>query len=410
MISPSFCVRCKGRGWCGGNCRILEKHTNQLKALSQFSGTELHGNSPPALFVGRYGYPKVNLAPLSPPSILKDSSILESPERWFGLSQEKIISMREQLVRGNIKVEINSARDPSYQIGEIQETAMAASPVEVEIDLKNRPIPKLSFSDSSAPMGPSAEMKKFTLTENPSIPTKVDYLVSDTDVLSTTALNELYRSGIPVSSLSKLLSAGLLGVKKRRKFVPTRWAITAADSNIAKEMVEEKVKGFQQIGSHFLFNSNYLDNNFFVLLIPGEWQFEQLEAWAPGGVWTEGAKEPSVISDFEFYGGRKKYADNVAGAYYAAKLAVAEYLVKEKRQAGALIFREIGAGYQTPMGVWVIREVVRNAFSKKPMEFFDLNLVLKYIESRLKIPMKFYRKESKILERIRTQRKLSEWY
>jgi len=379
-----------------------------MKALSQFSGTELHGNSPPAVFVGRYGYPKVNLAPLSPPSILKDSSLLEAPERWFGLPQEKIIAMREQLVRSNIKVEINSARDPSYQIGEIQETAMASDPVEVEIDLKNRPSPKLSFSDSSAPMGPSAEMRKFSLTENPSIPDKIDYLVSDTDVLSTTALNELHKSGIPVSSLSKLLSAGLLGVKKRRKFVPTRWAITAADDTISKSIIES-IKDFQQINEIKLFKSSYLGNNFFILLVPRAWGFEQLEAWAPGGVWTEGAKEANVISDHEFYPGRKNYADNVAGAYYAARLAVCEYLKEIKRQASAIVFREITPEYKIALGVWIIRETIRDALTKKPMEFYDLDLALKYLGYKLKVPFKIWKKKSKLLDFLKNQKQILDY-
>ena len=47
-------------------------------------------------------------------------------------------------------------------------------------------------------------------------------------------------------------------------------------------------------------------------------------------------------ADVEFFSQRKDYASNVTGAYYAARLAVAEFLVEKKRQAAAIVFREIG--------------------------------------------------------------------
>ena len=99
-----------------------------------------------------------------------------------------------------------------------------------------------------------------------------------------------------------------------------------------------------------------MDNDFWVLLIPGAWAFEQLECWLPGGTWAVNAKEAQIIQDNEFYAGRKTYASNVQGAYYSAKLGVAEYLLAKKRQAAAIVFREIGKDYSIPLGTWQIRE------------------------------------------------------
>ncbi len=120
-------------------------------------------------------------------------------------------------------------------------------------------------------------------------------------------------------------------------------------------------------------------------------------------------KEPKIIADHEFFKGRKKYASNVEGAYYSSRLAIAEYLEKEKRQSGAIVFREIGEKYDITLGVWQIRENVRNALKKKPIEFSELKLALNFIEKKLKIPLKYWRKESKLLDFIQKQKKLKEF-
>jgi len=65
-----------------------------------------------------------------------------------------------------------------------------------------------------------------------------DNYVSDTDALSNTALLDLYNSGFSVSYLAKILSSGVLGIKKNRKLVPTRWALVACYSNISKHFIQ----------------------------------------------------------------------------------------------------------------------------------------------------------------------------
>ncbi|MFH1544742.1 MAG: hypothetical protein ABIE23_01445 [archaeon] len=103
------------------------------------------------------------------------------------------------------------------------------------------------------------------------------------------------------------------------------------------------------------------------------------------------------------------YADKVAGAYYAARLAVAEYLEKERRQATAIVFREIGKDYSIPLGVWVIRENMRNALKKKPLIFSELNLALRFLELKLTIPLKNYEKNSKLLDSLKHQKKITDF-
>lgn len=69
--------------------------------------------------------------------------------------------------------------------------------------------------------------------------------------------------------------------------------------------------------------------------------------------------------DFEDARGIDHYP-TIAGAYFAAKLAVAEYLKRNKIQAASLVLREIRPEYAVPVGVWQIREGVRMAMKQKP--------------------------------------------
>lgn len=409
MISPQLCVRCKGRLWCGPKCFILEKFEAHRKVTRKLVGKFFQGSSPPSVFVGWHGYPKVTIAPVSPPEILDNAGFMDEPDRWFGLSTEKIVQMRETLIQSKKPIDIHQAANPDYKLMEIQEVAMSAEPLDIEVELEKAPEARLSFQESAAPIGMSAPLKKFKLTDNPKVLPKVEYLVSDSEAKSGTALLELYRAGVSVHSLTKLLSAGLLGVQKRRKFVPTRWSITAVDSNVSKQLVDEKVKFYPTIDEYQLFQSHYLDNHFYVLLLPEKWCFEQLETWEPGGAWAVNASEPIIMADWEGYRGRKDYADDVAGAYYSARLAVAEHLVKEKRQAGCIVFREIGEGYSLPLGTWQIRENVRNALKYPPMRFGDFALVQAFLEKKLKTSFKAYKAKSKLLDKLTNQRKLTAW-
>lgn len=409
MISPGLCIRCKGRLLCGAEkCYLLERQRNFSK-MKGVINDEFMGTTPPSVFISWNNYPKLDVAPLSLAGNDKNAYLYDTPEKWFGLSPEKIISFRESLIRPYKSFEAKEAANPEYGLAELQESAMAIGSLMNEVSLSEKPRLDVSFSDFYAPMGPKARMKKYRLVENPKVPQKVDYLSSDTEAKSTDALYELFLNGFEASYLSKVLSVGVLGVEKKRKLVPTRWAITAVDSNIADRLVGEKVKSYGNIDCFRVFHSEYLDNNFYIMLMPYEWSFEQLEAWKPGGFWTADAKEYSIVSDHEFYDGRKDYAENVTGAYYAAKLAVAEYLVEKKRQASAIVFREIGQGYQVPLGVWVIRQSIRNALEQKPVEFPNLSLALEFLSKKLTIPLEKWKKESKIIDRVTRQRRITDF-
>ncbi len=408
-----MCIKCKGRLWCQlPKCPIIEKFEVRQKSLVEIKDKRFEGSSPPGVFVSWAGYPDVSIAPVAPPIVSEKNALMDNPEEWFGLPSSEIVSMRSQLISSRRRQSVSDAKNPSRELSSIQELALSIKPVEAEFSLKNNPSSFLSFHESTAPLGPSAELDRMKLVDNPKIPKKADYLSGDTAAKSTAAITELYDDGLPVHYLYKILSAGTLGVGSNRKLVPTRWSITAIDSNVSDYLVDEFVKSNPELGEFELYRESYLGNHFFVLLVPGVWSFEMLECWLPGASWALFAdkSEVSVIQDHEGYYGRTTYADNVTGAYYSSRLAIAEHLVKKKRSAAAVVFREITPDYTVPLGVWVIRETVRKALSKKPLTFSDLKLCLEFIGYHLRVPLDKYLASSKLLPDLRAQKKISQWF
>jgi len=406
MISPELCIKCKGKLLCGlARCPILEKSSSHTKIVSSMHGTNFVGASPPGFFVSWQNYPKVAVAPLSAlPSEVSEVSDL--PEKWYGLPQEKIISFRESLLRSYKSIPVSLASDPSYELLDFQEIALSSSLFELEVNLLEKPRSDVSFDSFTAPLGPSAKLDKISLLENPKIPKELDHYTSDTDAKSNTALIDLFSKGFAVSTLAKVLSSGALGVKKNRKLVPTRWSLVACYSNISKYYIDEKIKSYSIMDSFKLFHSDYLDNNFWIMLLPSPWSFEQLEAWLPGGVWTSQAKDVQIMGDYESNKGIKGYPEETEGAYFASRLAVAEYLEKEKKQASAIIFREVGVGYAVPLGSWVILESARHALKEKPLEFSTSALALDFLSKKLKIPIGNYKQKSVLLNEFMNQKRL----
>ena len=194
--------------------------------------------------------------------------------------------------------------------------------------------------------------------------------------------------------------------------VPTRWTITAVDDIISKSLIKE-IKRFPEINDYQIFEGEYLDNHFKILLFPGKFMYEMNEVWAPNSLWNIALNgnsrnlAPQIVTDGEFYGGRKNYASNITGAYYAARKAVCDYLIKIRRQARVLIFREVSKGYVVPLGVWVIRETVNNAMqTSTPIILDDFNSSLSKMADGLIVDLKHWKRSSKLINFVKNQRTL----
>ncbi|MEM2119198.1 MAG: hypothetical protein QW840_03625, partial [Candidatus Bathyarchaeia archaeon] len=98
------------------------------------------------------------------------------------------------------------------------------------------------------------------------------------------------------------------------------------------------------------------------------------------------------------------------GCYYSARLAVCEQLVREKRQAAVIVLREAHPGYVMPVGVWQVRENVRNAMRQKPLLFNTLNEALNTVGSRFKIPLARWILQSRLLKEALFQKRLTDFF
>ncbi len=435
MVRPptekNICLRCKGaRLLCGKkSCPILLKKS-VLKSLVPFEfdktmrDVEVFGASPPGFFVGRFNYPKVYIGPLVPYQDFKldlgvnDNYILDAPELWFGKQMAEIVKYRSSLIRNNFITNVRIGRTNRKNtlplkiqrlLDTSQELAMAARPVDTETKLEKMNL-RMMMDNHSPPIGPTGMTEKIKVTENIKVHPKVDYCVSDTDLKATDAVSEyLYFKGhVPQSTIKRVFSAGLLGKKENRRLVPTRWSITAVDDIISKALIKE-IKKFPEINDYRIFESSYLDNHFRILLFPGKFTYEMNEVWAAKSLWNP-TLTPQIATDFEFYSGRKNYASNITGAYYAARKEICEYLYKIGKQARVLIFREVRGGYILPLGVWVIRETVKNAMENiNPLIIDNFNGSLKKMAEGMMVDFKHWKKSSKLISFIKTQKTIDSY-
>ncbi len=271
---------------------------------------------------------------------------------------------------------------------EVKELAMSVKPVDVEVEFSRKPLPKWDLSLYTTPFGPRAPLKDLEFYSTPKIPKKVESLAEE-KIKAKTALYELYERSYDPYYLQRTFSLGLFGVEKR--LVPTRQAITATDDLLSKKNIEE-LKDYQTIGEYELYSYEHLYNRYFCILLPKAWAFENMESWPPGSSW--GAKDKYRISvERELYRGRWRYAESQAGAYYATRFAVTEFLVERRRQAAVLCIREILPEYNVPVGVWQVREGVREAF-KRPLCKCDNENLWRTLSKKLYLPAKLYKQKS----------------
>ncbi|OPX75162.1 MAG: hypothetical protein A4E44_01543 [Methanosaeta sp. PtaB.Bin018] len=375
------CVVCKGRGLCGRpHCPVLRR-LEEISALPKL-GERMQGISPPEVFVGRHGWPLVRAGPMVPVGEFQQPSL--------GMDIGEIISLRSSTVRSETKIAIKEAASPGKLLASFQQIALSQAPVGTEISFIKPPKGKLWFDGIQLPSGPSGELKGLQITTNPKIPRKVDRIVDDTDVGAAAAAGELYSSGIGIEHISRMLSLGLLG--KKRKLVPTRWSITASDDMVGKAL-KETVLNQPLINDYYLFSGEALGNHFEILLLPRPFIFELIEIWMPRSIWAE---DGFIGSDREDWRPKKEYSQ-LSGGYYAARLAVLDHLAGLGRQAGVLAVREISDAYWAPLGVWVVREVARRAMMSCPSRFSSLREAQSEMEKRIKTPAGRWRAASKLL-------------
>ena len=201
--------------------------------------------------------------------------------------------------------------------------------------------------------------------------------------------------------ITKLMTAGLLG--KRRKFVPTRWAITAVDDTLSNSLKKE-IARYPPVDEISIFSGEIYGNRIACILVPGDWKYEMIEIWGKQTLW--GGEEEVIVQDRE--GMTKHGYSPISGAYYSARLAVAEYLHSIRRCARVIVVRSVSSEYWAPLGTWVIREAARKAMANPPVRAASLDAAV--LHTAAVIGSDRWVPYSTLIPELRTQRTLSHFW
>ena len=369
----------------------------------RFTNRVIDGSSPPSLFVGEYGYPHVRVGPMVPP-YHGDTSILDNPELWLGKSLEEIVNYRINLLKGTMIHNVSKISD--RYIESLQDMALSKRAVDSTMTFEKTPsqyLNEMVLSKSNLEeiptvfSAPVSEFKIYTSISDE----KIEKKYYDGDLLASDAVVELYENNVDISRIAKVLSIGMLGRKKNRKLVPTKWSITAADDIVSMNLLK-KIKDNTVLDCHLVFYFNHLGNYYSIIFIPDNvWNFEMIESWID----TNGRVH--IGSDYES-GKNIDHYPSIAGAYFAAKLVAAEYLFKKRKKSSVLILREIHPEYFMSLGVWQIREGIRESLKSKGKKFETFDSALKYGVSKTSLSINEWIKNSSII-RNKKQKRISDY-
>ncbi|MFW5984439.1 MAG: hypothetical protein ACOCRA_04525 [Halobacteria archaeon] len=368
-------------------------------------GDSLFGSTSPSVFVGRSQYPRVPVGVLSPVGEEEDAADFTTSGDWFdrGMGIEGVLRRRTGLLnsRRNTDVDVSAGGVTTRFVDASREVAMADEPVDVEVRLRDEPDVDVSLDNVRAPTGPNVTARDAELAENPSVPRAVEKAFGDDDWKAEGAVAYLYDKGFDVYEIDDVFSAGAVGQGDERRLVPTRWSITAVDDILGKH-IHDEILDYPSVDETTVHVEEYMGNRYWVILAPGRWEYELVEVKSPGNVWNPSDDEHYVGSANEGYEGRSSYVDETSGAYYASRLGVLEHLRDERRQAKALVVREATDAYWAPVGVWQIRESVRNAFDDEGATAETFHDAARQVVERLPVSEERFRRKSAMYNGVQT--------
>ena len=370
--------------------------------------------SPPSVFIGsKLQYPMVNVGILSPLNKDENAWLYDDEKYWAdnNFQINDVLRLRNSLLNSRFRSRVQDSRMNKKFVQIAQDIATASKPVDVEIELKNRLNTESGRDRVVTPHGMHAGLKQAKITSNVRIDQKVDRVMND-EIKASEGIKYLYKNNFSEYALNQILSVGVLGLKKDKKLVPTRWSITATDDTIGKSLIHE-IRDLKWIENYELFFGEFLGNQYIIFLFPGVFSYELFELYLPGSSWNP-SSELKASTDSEGFYGRKTYASNTVGGYYAARLPVLEYLKSKNRQASILAIRLETPSYWAALGVWVVRESVRKAMNAGASQFDSMDI---FLETAKVIGKRKYNfdispilEKSKLLKQIKTQRNLNQWF
>ena len=377
-------------------------HANSAK----LSLNTLLGATPPSVFVGRFGYPKVKVGPMLSP-LHGNTKILDTPEMWIGKNLGDIINYRLSLIRG-VVCGVDVRKTSGKYIESLQELSMSNKSANAEAVFEKQPVADLEQGKDhvidleNAPFGLVAPLRSFKTSSSLSADNSIENAYYDKDLPANQAIVDLYQRGIEVSRIQRVLSMGMLGLQKNRRLVPTRWSVSATDDVISSDLVC-RIESYPMINLFEAYKYSHIGNYYSIILIPDDvWNFEMHEAW------SDSNGNLGMAIDFEDAKGLDHYP-SIAGAYFAAKLGVAEHLFNRRRKAAALLLREIRPEYVMPVGVWQIREGVREALKGQPSQFDSFEKALDFVCIDSSVSSREWISNSVIYKNMRQQRRITDF-
>lgn len=265
--------------------------------------------------------------------------------------------------------------DTKY-IQNLQETLLTKSHCMLDLDSQTNPIQNKYFYNDISKLEnniseihgfsmPITKLGKIISLADKSIHTdrQIEKAYLDTDLYAAPAIINLFSSNVSVDKINRALSIGMLGIKKNRKLIPTKWSITAVDKIISDKLTNE-IEYNKTINEIEIYSYKHVHNEYYIVIIPNHsWSFEYIE------IWRGYDKVSSKIStDFEHSNSKiyKKIINPISkGAFFASKLGVIEHLYKVKRIAAIIVIRIIQPQYTIPLGVWQVRQGIRQALTSE---------------------------------------------
>ncbi len=320
--------------------------------------------SPPEIYVGEFGYPRVQIGFVGALNLRVKPNILSSPEIWITMGRQDFFRMRSEMFRFIQQVDITS-KNPWIEF--LQNIVLSNNFIKVNVSAFRIPKRKAYFLPIGIPYGPVVKINNAYLESEYSVDPYVERIVSK-DIISKKSVWSLYQYGLKFNEIVQLMSLGLIGRLEHRKLLPTRHAMGAVESILVSRLRDE-VHRFPSIDLFEVHKFNAFGDKFIVVLAPGDPHILY-------DIISDKTENPNVTSEVisAFINDRLE-SIQFQDAPDCVQFPILEYLYSIQRKASAIVFRYSKDRINRNMGSWFVRNAIKNALQKRP-KIFELSDII----------------------------------
>ncbi len=314
--------------------------------------------SPPEIYVGEFGYPRVQIGFVGTLNLRVKPNVLSSPEIWVTMGRQDFFRLRSEMFRFIQKVDI-SENNPWIEF--LQNIVMANNFIKVNVSAYKIPKRKSYFLPIGIPFGPVVLVNDAYIESDFSIDPYVERIISK-DLVSRVSVWSLYQYGKRYYEIVQLMSLGLIGKLNHRKLLPTRYAMGAVESILVSRLKEEVMR-YPPIDLFEIHKFNAFGDKFIVVLAPGDLNFIY-------SVLSNKSEESKIDSKIisAFVNGNLSDV-SFQDAPDCVKFPILEYLYNIQRSASAIVFRYSKDRINRNMGSWFVRNSIKMALNQRPKIF-----------------------------------------